>query len=95
MEQAVATAEQMGRTELADLLRTEITGGIETTAEDVFHEYANRFNWEFSVRLEVLADYFGEAILDKLLTYIEEVGLTVDFEAFWGRTGRTIQRDVK
>jgi hypothetical protein len=52
------------------------------TAEDVFYEYADRFDWEFSAMADVLVAYLGEAILDNLLSFIQGVGLTEDFEEF-------------
>ena len=70
------------------------------TADDVFNEYADRFDWEPSDMVDVLVAYLGESILDPLLSLIEEVGMTEGFEEFlednWGddRTEPPNARDL-
>jgi hypothetical protein len=52
------------------------------SVEEILHDYAERFDWESTEVAEALVAYLGESVIDPLLVFIQEVGLTEDFEEF-------------
>lgn len=51
-------------------------------AKVIFDSYSTRLGWDFSTQADVLLNWCGEDMVERLLQYIQEARQTEDFEEF-------------